>query len=379
MSDSESQPMSEDRPKVSHKFITLWIPHCTDEETSQYSAAHRVDATQFWAVLIGINAYPSSPLRGCVSDVEKMEEFLTKDLGVLEGRIECLLSTNPIIQHGDNIIIYFSGHGSSYDLSISGLFEADDISGVGPIEALCPMDRTASGTDSRKPCIPDISDREINNILAEISRAKGNHITLILDCCHSSGASREPNEPLNMVRRAPSLPATSIKDMLDAAHTRLEILPKYHSVFKGNWKPDMTSHVVLAACTETQHAKEAEGAGNHCNGIFTQALIGALKSDGLKEESTYVDLITISASMIPPNAKQTPMVAGDMYARRLWYQPDIPAVPDLDLAPVTTPTPTPQPEMSKKVSSWPGMHVWLLNVVGVGVGVGIGLIAWLRG
>lgn len=179
-----------------------------------------------------------------------MEEFLTKDLGVPECHIQYLLSpipippdpsdstrlcvgpderrivgavtspirenivntllslsTNPQILPDDNIIIYFSGHGSSYDLKASGLFKADDISAVGSIETLCPVDRSASATDL---CIPDISDRELNNILAEISRAKGNHITLILDCCHSSGVSRDPNESLNVARRAPSLPATSI-------------------------------------------------------------------------------------------------------------------------------------------------------------------------
>ncbi|KAK0186887.1 caspase domain-containing protein, partial [Armillaria mellea] len=155
-------------------------------------------ADRFWAVLIGINAYHSSPLRGCVSDVEKMEEFLTKDLGVSKDHIQRLLnvtsptreniintlldlSTNSKILHGDNIIIHFSGHGSSYDLS--SIYKPDAISAVGSIEALCPMDRTASSTDSSLiRCIPDISDREINIILAEISRTKGNHITLILDC-----------------------------------------------------------------------------------------------------------------------------------------------------------------------------------------------------
>ncbi|KAK0217294.1 hypothetical protein IW262DRAFT_1320023, partial [Armillaria fumosa] len=193
MSDSGSQPMSEDRPKP----------------------AHRVDATRFWAILIGINAYHLSPLRGCVNDVEKMDKFLTKDLGVPKDHIQLLLSpipipspdlsdtsktierdvtsatreniittllglsTNPHIEHGDNIIIYFSGHGSSY--ALSDFDKSGDISAEGSIEALCPVNRTA-GSDSSIRCIPDISDREINNILAEISRAKGNHITLILDC-----------------------------------------------------------------------------------------------------------------------------------------------------------------------------------------------------
>ncbi|KAK0227213.1 peptidase C14, caspase domain-containing protein, partial [Armillaria nabsnona] len=154
-------------------------------------------ASRLWAVLIGIDKYSSSDcsiLRGCINDVKKMAEFLINDLGMSEGRIHCLLnvtsptrenivdklfnlSTNPEIQHGDSIIIYFSGHGSAY--ICSDYYEARTISAEGSIEALCPMDRTASDADIS---IPDISDREINTILTEISLTKGPHITVILDC-----------------------------------------------------------------------------------------------------------------------------------------------------------------------------------------------------
>ncbi|KAK0489881.1 peptidase C14, caspase domain-containing protein [Armillaria luteobubalina] len=258
MSDSGYQPMSEDHPKP----------------------IHDVDATQFWAVLIGINAYRDSPLCGCMSDIEKMKKFLTRDLGVLEGRIQCLLSpvpypdlldtskgleqdltsatreniittllslsTHPHIEHDDNIIIYFSGHGSSYNLS--DFDKSDDISAEGFIEALCPADHT-DGSDSSIQC-----------------------------------ASRVPIDLLNSICHAPSLLASSIQNMFEAAHTRLGKLPKYHSVYEGDWKPDMTSHVVLAACTDTQYAKEAKEGDKCWNGVFTQALIDALKSDDLKEE-----------------------------------------------------------------------------------------------
>ncbi|PBK82743.1 hypothetical protein ARMGADRAFT_903963, partial [Armillaria gallica] len=150
-----------------------------------------------WAVLVGINAYSSSspPLHGCVSDVEKMVLFLINDLGMSEDHIQRLLTTSSDtsidleehrrIQHGDNIIIYFSGHGASYRCSEN--YPAGDISTEGTIEALCPMDRTPSGTDIS---IPDISDREINTILTEISGTKGSHITFILDCCYSSSSTR---------------------------------------------------------------------------------------------------------------------------------------------------------------------------------------------
>ncbi|PBK90975.1 hypothetical protein ARMGADRAFT_864995, partial [Armillaria gallica] len=157
-------------------------------------------ASQFWAVLIGIDAYRIRPLHGCVSDALAMESYLIKDLGVPQERIQRLLGpteleheslnhsstpsranivssllslvSNPEIEFGDNIIIYISGHGSRYSPSHFGL--------AGSIEALCPIDRGNLGADGTP--IPDISDREINAILTEIARSKGHHITVVLDC-----------------------------------------------------------------------------------------------------------------------------------------------------------------------------------------------------
>ncbi|PBK82956.1 hypothetical protein ARMGADRAFT_868749, partial [Armillaria gallica] len=155
--------------------------------------------SQCWAVLIGIDEYRSNPLQGCVNDALLMERFLIEDLSVPKHRIQSLLGSkkaqathnnpttpnraniietltsliyNTSIKHGDNIIIYFSGHGSSYS--------CEDYCGhgVGNIEALCPIDRT----DENSSPVPDISDREINIILRQISHAKGHRITFILDC-----------------------------------------------------------------------------------------------------------------------------------------------------------------------------------------------------
>ncbi len=111
-----------------------------------------------------------------------MEQYLIEDLGVPRNPIQLLLGSkehtspgdpvypsrahiidtfasiihNPEILDGDNIIIYYSGHGSYY------LFEGNG-GAIEYIEALCPIDRDISGDDG-KP-IPDISDRELNTIL----------------------------------------------------------------------------------------------------------------------------------------------------------------------------------------------------------------------
>ncbi|KAK0432291.1 peptidase C14, caspase domain-containing protein, partial [Armillaria borealis] len=155
--------------------------------------------SRFYAVLIGINKYASYPLKGCVSDARLMEKYLTEDLSVPRNCIQLLLGStehtspadpmnpsraniidallsitdNPEILYGDNIIIYYSGHGSCYPFERKG-------GTIESIEALCPIDHDAIGDDG-KP-VPDISDREFNTILNLISRTKGHRITVILDC-----------------------------------------------------------------------------------------------------------------------------------------------------------------------------------------------------
>ncbi|KAK0227216.1 hypothetical protein EDD85DRAFT_974671, partial [Armillaria nabsnona] len=162
--------------------------------------------SRFWTVLIGIDAYECNPLRGCIRDALMMERYLTEDLGMPKHRIQHLfgskehassnnyhiptrvnivqtlidLMNNAEIRNGDNIIIYFSGHGSGY--STAGYCSNTNDS----IEALCRIDHT-EGNGSHIPDGPGefcvyISDREINTILQNISQAKGHHITFLLDC-----------------------------------------------------------------------------------------------------------------------------------------------------------------------------------------------------
>ncbi|KAK0482157.1 peptidase C14, caspase domain-containing protein, partial [Armillaria luteobubalina] len=157
-------------------------------------------ASRFWAILIGINEYASYPLQGSVPDAQLMEKYLTEDLGMPGNCIQLLLGlkeqlspedpmypsrahiadallgliTNPEIAHGDNIIIYYSGHGSYYP-HYTG--EEDEVEYT---ETLCPIDHNTPG-ENGKP-VPDISDRALNTILSLIAQAKGHRITVILDC-----------------------------------------------------------------------------------------------------------------------------------------------------------------------------------------------------
>ncbi|SJL17908.1 uncharacterized protein ARMOST_21476 [Armillaria ostoyae] len=303
---------------------------------SPLDAPHRVYASRFWAVLIGINEYASYPLRGCVPDARLMEKFLTKDLGVPSDRIQLLLGskehtshkdpvypsrarivgallsliTNPEIAYGDNIIIYYSGHGSYYPPHT----EEDDEPEY--IETLCPIDRDTLG-ENGKP-VPDISDREFNTILSLISRAKGHCITVILDCCYSGGVFRNLPEP--GARTSPPMARATLQDMLVAGERNLMRHTGYRSILGNDWHPDMDSHVVLAACRDYQYAKakkaiREDGTAGYI-GIFTDSLVRVLRSGYWKKETTYADLVRY----LDKTSHQTPVVAGTRKDARLWYQ-----------------------------------------------------------
>ncbi|KAK0227166.1 caspase domain-containing protein [Armillaria nabsnona] len=295
--------------------------------------------SRFWAVLIGIDAYESHPLQGCVSDALSMKDFLIKKLEVPGNRIQCLLGAknptrddsltpsranivdalynlidNTEISWGDNIIIYYAGHGSSYQCSSHSLTPLEGSkcrTGTCPIEALCPIDRDTK--DAGGKWIPDISDRELNAIFTEISRTKGHKITFIADCCHASSVGRNP-DPETGRRSMRGTHHSTVDDMLRAADGRLKGFPCYKSVLSKNWLPDMGSHVCLAACRDYQRAKETVE-GNRCGGIFTRRLVYILTSGECNKGTTYVGL----THHLNHEPFQTPIVYGDHINEPLWF------------------------------------------------------------
>ncbi len=274
---------------------------------------------------------PVSPC--CDFAVELTDEGISKPTraNIIETILS--LSTNTDIQHGGNILIYFAGHGTTYKCAQYFGYKYGAAAMLGNVEALCPIDRSPKHTASTKtpdtngakssitsdPQVPDISDREINTILAEISRNKGDHITFILDCCYSAGITRGPKEG---VRSISPLPSSSIPDMFGVADETLKHIIGYQSIKYARWRPDMDSHVVLAACNDYEQAREVEGEGDiniKSNGVFTRALISAFKSADLNDKSmTYYKLI--ADLPLPKNPTQYPVIAGKHKHSRLWFQ-----------------------------------------------------------
>ncbi|PBK72534.1 hypothetical protein ARMSODRAFT_954252 [Armillaria solidipes] len=269
-----------------------------------------------------------------------MEKYLLDDLHVPKKHIQLLLGpkepasshdaiypsrdniigalfsiiTNDQIVYGDNIIIYFSGHGSYYFPSEDDDKALLDLIGPGAIEAICPIDRDKR--DDNNVPIPDISNRELNSIFSLIARKKGNHVTAIFDCCHSGGVSRAlPERGARMTR---GTKVATFRGMLDAGEKRLGGQP---SIVSRNWRPDMTSHVILAACQNYQYAKARKVEGNNGEtlgyaGIFTESLLCFLRSGAYTAETRYVDI----ASYLHQSLHQTPVIDGNNKDARIWYQ-----------------------------------------------------------
>lgn len=271
---------------------------------------------------------------------------LIEDVGVPESRIQLILanhgdsSNNPDyasraniieklhslrynsqIQKGDNIVIYFSGHGSRYDCSELYPAVVNGADHVGSIDAFCPADGGQYVNNHR---IPNISDRELNTIISLIADAKGSNITFIADCCHSGGITR--TIPISGTIRV--MPAPNGKEGVSQLQYMLEVgeeslrrrAPgRVPSVLSAGWKADMTSHVLLAACADFQYAMEARRPNGSVNGVFTEALVRALQS-GLNADTTYVELGRVVETITRRIHWQTPTVVGDRRKWLLWYR-----------------------------------------------------------
>lgn len=164
------------------------------------------------ALLIGIDGYLPNrrpggvsypPLSACVHDVRAAEQFLRTQLGVPAEQIEILLAPErgteglapaslPTYENivgawrrlieraapGDQVFIHYSGHGGRATTIVPKLK-----SHKGLDECLVPWDYAASARPRY------LRDLEINPLLAALAEREV-FTTLVLDCCHSGGASR---------------------------------------------------------------------------------------------------------------------------------------------------------------------------------------------
>ena len=316
--------------------MTIWL--------TLFFTQVKLKAGRFWAVIIGIDYYPfGDHLNGAVNDARSMYDYLRQDLGVPESNIKLLLQPlnsntdlsapncptranildtiythlrdNTMVAYGDNIFIYFAGHGSFYH-AIDDRFFTSIAGRSGTIEAICPADRYLEDPhDDNHTQVAgiDISDRELNIILSEIAKKHGNHITVILDCCHSGGMARSLKlEPRRKTRYLGSSGKT-LSTMLAAADRDPRRFSGSPRALNDKWCFDFSTHVMMSACKDIETAGEDYG-----HGLFTTALLKSLQSSfGRNPDTTYHQLIHSRDMKLP---FQTPVIAGSGQNSTLWFR-----------------------------------------------------------
>ncbi|VDC07203.1 unnamed protein product [Peniophora sp. CBMAI 1063] len=285
-------------------------------------------ASELHALIIGIDEYESDyidNLSGAVFDADSMYNYLRTELHVPERQIVNLRNMDATrhaiirniqafamwatIRDGGPILIYFAGHGSA-----SAAPEGWNV-GTRPISLIVPHDATGWLDDNPDDLVTHaIPDRTIGALLHDLAEGKSkisDNITVIFDCSHSDsgtrGSSRSPLLRPRSVRTRRILPD------VDRHIWSTGLQGRSMRAAVGFARAGVRSHVLLAACRETETAYEGEN-----RGLFTHALITTLKRIPT-DRTTYRELI----KHIPAIPSQDPQCEG-LYVERPLFNALVP-------------------------------------------------------
>lgn len=209
---------------------------------------------------VGINAYPSSPLQGCVRDVHNLIELLEPrgwecsyllDAAATGAEMEHLWREGvELTKPKDALIVHYSGHGSQ-----------------GP--------STMEEGDRLDECLVDVQmepfwDNRLGAILQDVHPHA--RVFVILDCCHSHTGTRLL-APLGVAsagdsyRKSKSLPTALLRQVRGVA------APTVRDLARDETRPI----VEFAACRSDQVTYDAQINGV-IQGCYTRAFIDAVKA-----------------------------------------------------------------------------------------------------
>lgn len=286
-----------------------------------------------FALLVGCDVYlPNSTpegsypsLRGCVQDATRVEQFLRTRGGLTDDRLVRLTSTagpggqpveppgrRPTYENivrgfrdltkrakpGDHVYVHYSGHGGRCPTIVPAA--------KGPAatdESLVPID--IGNTAARY-----VRDVEIAKLLQEMTD-KGLVVTLVLDCCHSGGATRA-------VRRADDPAGVRGVDFVDRTErpadslvlTAAELAAPAGATRGLGAADPATGCVVLAACRPFELAREFMFDGGPSQGALTYWFLklAGPGADGLTFRTVFDQAVARIHDQFPA---QTPMLFGN--------------------------------------------------------------------
>jgi hypothetical protein len=300
--------------------------------------AKEMRTPDFYALLIGIDCYFPNKLPGnlyyrnldgCVRDVLHMEGFLKKRLGLSDKNILKLTATNtgvaepseppeqwPTYENivgafrrlieegrpGDHIYIHYSGHGGRSPTLLPELKGENGLD-----ESLVP-------TDIGNPDSQYLRDIEIAKLLKAMVD-KELVVTVVLDSCHSGGATRGARTTV----RGLNVVDTTARPLTSLVGSREELAETWRALTNGGkrntalgsgWLPEPQGYVLLAACRPSESAYEYAFNGEECNGALTYWLLDSLQtiSPGLTYKNIHDRIVAKIHSQFEG---QTPQLQGE--------------------------------------------------------------------
>lgn len=267
-----------------------------------------------YALLVGIDEYigPVSSLQGCINDITAIKEYLEGrvDTDGYQLHLRTLLNQdatrraiiNAFRQHlcgassEDVVFFYYAGHGSQQEAP-------EEFWTIEPDR----LNETLVCYDSRSPGGWDLADKELAKLIAEIAQ-KNPHITIIMDCCHSSSGTRGDIEADTAERLAPIDSRKRPLDSFILDDKDAEQLSTRRSLAKNptGWTLPRAKHIFLAACRDRETAKEYNVGGQH-RGAFSYFLLDTLKK--ANGSLTYRDLFKRTNALVRTKvAAQSPQL-----------------------------------------------------------------------
>ncbi|KAG9103448.1 hypothetical protein FRC06_010754 [Ceratobasidium sp. 370] len=302
------------------------------------------------ALIIGIDNYKDprhQRLKGCVSDAASVFNYFTQDLGVPEDQLVRLcegeatregilnafrdhLINNEKIDRLDPIVIYFAGYGGRH------WAPAEWYSDDGKTESIFPYD-VGSWETGYTFAIPD---RTLGALIHQLHQAKGDNITVILDCCFSGSGTkgfiqgRSSDDP-----DAPPIPPTLDED-ITGIQPQVPLAQTQHmnTVKQAAYRfsipsgaPSLETHILLVACKNLERAQEVKDVNQpqdpSLSGLFTTGLLEALRDCDLATTSyaglirsihRHISALVLQLSRMGRIDHQTPQCEGPKQDRLLF-------------------------------------------------------------
>ncbi|XXT25267.1 caspase family protein [Sorangium sp. So ce429] len=314
------------------------VPRAPRQPRSPLPSSAERAAASYHVVLIGIDVYSGEVplLRGCVNDIDAIQELLLNRLGVPADRIKrfaaplrgdpprpttvptqaptranliaALTALGDEVKPGDRVFIYHSGHGTRGEV-----IDPRDNSRYHR-EALLATDSNLTAGERL------LFDWELNRLLGKIAE-RSSAVTLVLDTCFSAGATR--GDPEAGVRprfvESPS-PFVLPPDVAAPPATGERGAARRLGLGAGDF-------MVVAACLDDERARESDHSGGEApapgpqqktHGLLTRALVdqlNALEVTTLSELRWGQIWRTVVARVEAMNAYQHPWLSSNPVRR----------------------------------------------------------------